>query len=273
MKTKKVLSTVLFCSCAFFALAQVDYAQTNKGERVKKWQLGANFNTVEPITEAGFAAYVGQLRLFDPAEHKKEKSFCIGLDLSYRVRDNITIRLSAKETEYIIDETWNSKDQIPFTGNNQMVDGGHIRESVLAVSPAILWDVNYKKIKIYGGFKIEYKKYSPLKTHLSYSLYNLSTNTIQMITVYDFNNDGGFSIGTGPVAGFTVCLFKGISVGAEFGSCFSYYKTGDKIHMSKTMTYVNPSSPPLTEKYSTQATYQGCKFSSILSSIIISIDF
>jgi hypothetical protein len=100
-----------------------------------------------------------------------------------------------------------------------------------------------------------------LLSHLEY--YGIHTKVYQ-------TEPGGFSIGLGPVAGFSINLFKSISIGAEFSTAYSYYKTGGTITSIKT----NILPTYLVGGASTSGqTYQELKFSSLLSTINMAINF
>jgi hypothetical protein len=267
MKTKIICSAMLFIFLSFFSFAQYIAPE-------KKWTVAINVNTVEPITEAGFVYIVGQTRIFDPADHKKDNSYSLGLSAAYKIKENCALRLSVKGANYIIDETVDQRETLPFTGNDYLIDDGHIRQSVYSFSSGILWNSNYKKLDFYGGFQMVYRYYSPAIITLNYHDYTSLTNALLLERDYVFKNDGGFSIGIGPIAGFSVNVFKGLSIGAEFSMAYTYYKTGGEINWSE--TFIHPPPQPITTAgvgLQMPSSYEAFKFSSLLSSINIAFSF
>ena len=97
---------------------------------------------------------------------------------------------------------------------------------------------------------------------------------MQLERDFIFKSDGGFSIGVGPLAGFSVKIFKGLSIGAEFSTAYSYYKTGGATNWSE--TFIHPPPQPTTTGGSGlqyPGSYEALKFSSLLSSINIAFSF
>lgn len=263
MKTKSFI--LLFFLLTFTAFAQVEK------EKKYKWQIGVNINTVEPITEAGYDIYFGQIRLFNDFDHQKNNLTSFGLNVSYMVQENLGIRLSARSTKYKVEETYNSKDLVTASPPSDVyiIDTGYVKQSTLVFCPGIFWNYKYKKLNLYGGFQIVYRRYNPAYEHLIYRFYDTQTDTLTSYRYHDIKLEGGYSIGFAPFVGFSANLFKGISVGAEFSSAYSYYKTGGTLTWTETRFYPTAYS----ESHSNKHTYEAYKFSSIISSINLSYTF
>lgn len=254
----------------FFLLTKLVSAQLEK-EKQYKWQIGVNINTVEPITEAGYDIYFGQTRLFNDFDHQKNNLTSFGLNVSYMAQENWGIRLSAKSTKYKVDETYNSKDYVSANppSSDYVIDTGYVKQSTFVFSPGIFWNFKYKKLNFYGGFQIVYRRYNPAYEHLIYRRYDTQTDTLTSFRYHDIKLEGGYSVGIAPLVGFSANIFKGISVGAEFTSAYSYYKTGGELTWTETRFYPTA----YTESHSNKHTYEAYKFSSIISSINISYNF
>lgn len=263
MKTKSFI-------LLFFLLTTSAFAQLEK-EKKYKWQIGVNINTVEPITEAGYDIYFGQTRLFNDFDHQKNNLTSFGLNVSYMVQENFGIRLSAKSTKYKVEETYNQKDlsTVGPTTSEYIIDTGYVKQSAIVFSPGIFWNFKYKKLNLYSGFQIVYRRFNPAYEHLIYRIYNNQTDTLVSHRYYDIKLEGGYSIGIAPFIGFSANIFKGISVGAEFTSAYSYYKTGGELTWIETRFFPNA----LTESHSNKHTYEAYKFSSLISSFNISYTF
>jgi len=265
MKTKSFI-LLLFSILTITSFAQFD----TRKEKEYKWQIGVNINTVEPITEAGFDYIAGrQTRLFNPTDlsHQKDKSSSFGINISYDIKENCAIRLSAKLINHKIDETYNFKEMVPYSSADYLLDDAHFRQFVINIMPGILLGGRYKKLNFYCGFQLEYKQYSSISFQIRYTSYLTSNNTIQSVKTLDFKQPGGFSIGVGPFVGFSINIFKSIFIGAEFSSAYSYYKTGGE------RTLVTTFSSGATDNLSVQNSYEASKFSNIITSMNLSINF
>ena len=270
MKIKYFIS-MLFCSYTLISFSQKDSIAKYNVAKMKKWEIGVNINTVEPITEAGFDYIDGGItRLFNPSDlsHQKDKSYSLGLNVSYKVKNDWTIRLSGKLINYKIDETYNYNETVPSqSGNDYLSDDAHFRQTVISIMPGILWGVKYKRLNFYCGFQVQYKHYSAIDFQIRYTDYLTSNNTVLSVQTLYFKQQGGFSIGVGPFVGFSIDVFNGISLGAEFASSYSYYKTGGE------RTKVTTQNSGAIDNVSFQNSYETYKFSSIISSINLSIKF
>ena len=124
-------------------------------------------------------------------------------------------------------------------------------------------------MNLYVGFQVVYRKYNPAYEHLIYRVYDTQTNTLLSHIELDIKLEGGYSIGIAPFVGFSANIFRGISVGAEFSSAYSYYKTGGTLTWTQNFFYPNA----LTDSFTNKASYEAYKFSSIISTINISYVF
>jgi hypothetical protein len=254
-----------------FILLFTSIVQAQKSDEIdkKKWSIGIAINSVEPITEAGYDAFVGQIRLFDPADHKKSTSMSFGLNFSRNINETVSCRFLIKRTSFKISEIYDQRDVVPNYSTDYILDSGYAKQSEFVLSPCLIWKLNWKKIQLFSGFQLAYKQYSPLNINLKYYDYDVQTNNLLSRIDFEFRTEGGFSIGLGPVAGFSIAIFKGLCIGSEFSSAFSYYKTGGKLTQTKVVVF--PSST--RDESSVEATYEGYKFSSIISSINLSFTF
>lgn len=272
MKTKLFIS-VLFSSYALISLAQVDSVSKQKSTKMKRWTIGVNVNTVEPITEAGFTYIVSQRDIFDdPSTHRKDKSFSLGLNASFKINEDCALRLSARTIQYKIDETYDQRETIPAPTSDYLLDDGHIRQSVYVISPGIIWNFNYKKLNLYGGFQFIYKKYSSTEINLRYGDYNSSNDSLIANDNYIIKESGGYSMGIGPIVGFSVTVLKCFSIGGEFSIAYTHYKRGGETSWSKMTTYP-PAFAGNGGTIISHGSYEANKFSSILSSVNISYNF
>jgi len=267
MKTKFIIS-ILFLLNAILSFAQVDSVKKKKELIISKWQIGINVNTVEPLSDAGFDYNALSQRIFVNG-HKNDKSYSLGLNLAYNINKSCVIRLAGKLTNYKIKETRDEREFSP-RGNDYGLDSIDVTQSMYSISPGILWNINYNKLSFYGGFQLCYKHYSPINAYTSSTTIADSNNVAWSRQTFEQSEPGGFSIGAGPVVGFYVFVLKGFSIGAEFSTAYSYYKTGGEITTKKTNilpVYLDGGT------YISIQTYQGFKFSSMLATINMSISF
>ena len=264
-------STLLFTSTLLYTFQYAAFAQFESiKEKENKWQIGVNINTVEPITEAGYDVYFGQIRLFNDFDHQQSNFTSFGLYVSYFVQKDLGIRLSVKSTKYKIDETYHQQDLVSASPQSKdyIIDTGSLKQSTLVFSPGVFWNFKHEKLNIYVGFQVVYRKYNPAYEHLIYRVYDTQTNTLLSHIELDIKLEGGYSIGIAPFVGFSANIFRGISVGAEFSSAYSYYKTGGTLTLTQ---FFYPSG--IIDGITNKATYEAYKFSSIISTINISYVF
>jgi hypothetical protein len=231
-----------------------------------KWNFGINLNTVEPITEAGFDFIAGgQTRIFNPTDvsHQKDHSFSAGVFAILDAGKGVSFRLKVKRTSYVIDEIYNFMDMVPYSSSTYLIDDGHFRQNVIDYMPGVTWGIGYRKMNFYCGVQGEWRQYGPISLLLNYTNYTTATNAMQDVKTYSFKQPGGFSIGAGPLAGFSVTFLKRFSAGAEFSSAFSYYKTGGK----RTLDTITAG---FTEHSSVDNSFEAFKFSSVNTSFNLS---
>ena len=270
MKTKLFIS-ILFYLYVTTSIGQTDSILKKKQLIIPKWQIGVNVNSVEPITEAGYDIYFGQPRLFNDFDHQKKKSTSFGLNISYQVKEQWGVRVLGKLTKYKVEETFSAKDRVTSgpSSSDYLVDTGTVKQSNYVLSPGIFWNFSYKRLKFYCGLQIVYKNFGPVTEHLIYRKYDTQTDQLLDHRYYDIELEGGYSIGAGPFIGFSFNIFKGISLGGEFSSSYSYYNTGGELKWTETRIYPTAYSDFYTNKH----TYKANKFSSIISSINLAYSF
>ncbi|CAN5117464.1 hypothetical protein BH09BAC5_BH09BAC5_14660 [soil metagenome] len=261
---KYVLITFIFSSLFCLVNAQQD------STKAKKWQIGLNVNTVEPVSDAGFDYNALSQRIFVNG-HRIDNSICLGLNLSYYPTKDFHVRLSGKMTNYSVRESRDFREF--YSGPNQIpdyaIDSLKIHEGVLTISSGLLWDFNYKRITFQAGLQLSFKKYGTISGTTIFSDWDAQTNIPTSYQIIYQKEKGGFSIGIGPVAGFSVNILKQIAIGAEFYSSFSYYKTGGRIISNGTNVLTQYHG---VETWITQD-YRGCNFSKINSALTLSVLF
>jgi len=171
-------------------------------------------------------------------------------------------------TKYKVTETVDWREYPPDI--NYGLNSSDLKQSMFAIAPGILWNSNYKKLNFYGGFQLVYRQYSSVISNTYYRVYTTSNNAPEMFQDYYQTEPGGFSIGAGPVTGFSINVFKGLSIGAEFSTAYSYYKTGGAI--TTTVTRIFPTYLYVGTNIS-GLTFEGYKFSSLLTAINIAFNF
>ena len=249
---------------SFFLLTITAFAQLEKDY---KWQVGVNINTVEPATD-----FAIKERLYTYS-HRKDNSYCLGMNISYRLKDNCNVRFASKLTSNRVVETSDEREFNNGSASGYTIDTVDAHQSVFYFSPGVLWDFKYKKLNLYAGFQAVYKYYGLISGNLNKWAYS-GTNALEFHQIYYQTEQGGFAIGAGPVAGFAVNIWKCIYVGAEFSSAFSYYKTGGKLTTEKTLiSAVSPANNYYNDYSEFQRTDKGYGFSNVLSSVNISISF
>ena len=275
MKTKLFI-LILFCFGALISSAQstpvavADKCPATENWKTQRWAIGVNVNTVEPITDAGFDFNEFSVRTFSNG-NEKDESYCIGLNIAYKIKENCALRLSARMTNYKVTETVDFRAFSP-SPSDYGLNSSDIKQSMFAISPGILWNSNYKKLNYYGGFQLVYRQYSSVIGNTDYRDYLFANNALISVQNYYQTEPGGYSIGLGPVVGFSVNVFKYLSIGAEFSTAYSYYKTGGAITTAKTNIFPASVAGPPSINISALR-FQGFKFSSILSTINVAFNF
>lgn len=267
METKNNLFVIIFCLGTLIAFAQSDSMQNDKKvEKIKKWEVGVNINTVEPITDAGFDNNTLNMRAF-VFGNRQDKSFCLGINGSYIIKGKLAIRLAGKITDYHIIETFDNRS-FSNPSSDYELDTMDAKQSLYTFSSGIFWNGWVKKLNFYGGFQFRYQKFGPLTGNLDVTISSYSNSILTYHRNYYTHQEGGYSFGVGPFIGFSVNVFKNISVGSEFSSSYSYYKTGGEI----TQEVVDVLNNQNVGTIISLQTYKGFKFSSILCSINMAVN-
>lgn len=223
-----ILLLLGYCLLPITVDAQFSPEQNDKNG---KWQIGININTIEDIHCVGNLRSRYESILI--SGHMKDKSYNVGLNISYKLKEDFSVRLSAKKTTYNIKATNNSSEYSPFSSNMYETQNWEMTSSKLNLSLGGLWTLSHKRIDYFFGGEFMYKKYNNILVHWTIALKDTSNNTYSNAHT-DFNQDGGYSLGIGPFAGFSIRIFKSISVNLEFSSAFSYYKVGGNITVVNT---------------------------------------
>lgn len=194
MKTKSFI-------LLFFLFTTTTYAQLEQEKKKEyKWQIAVNISTVEPASDAGFDNNALSQRIFVNG-HRKDNSYCVGLNIGYKIREDCAVRISAKITNYKITETRDFREFYPQSSNYELASLD-AKQSVFTISPGIFWNSNYKKLNFYGGFQLVYKQYSSIIGNTTYGDYLYANNTAVSEQKYYQEEPGGFSIGAGPLEVF-----------------------------------------------------------------------
>ncbi len=257
MKTKLIISAILLSSLSNFI-----FSQSLEQENKNKWQIGITLNTVEP----GYDFALSQKLL--SYSHRTDNSYCVGLNASYRVKQNCYVRVSTKITNNKVKEYKDDSETNNTSNSGYEIDIVNSEQTVITLAPGVLWDFEYKKIKLYGGGQVVYKKYNPIVSSFTAQAFD-SQNLIIGYTINHQTEQGGFALGCGPVGGFSINLWKNICLGGEFSSAYSYYKLGGEVASTRTNVLLGTTDKTITN----QQTFRVSGFSNVLSSIIISINF
>lgn len=265
------MKTIYFTTALIFlAFFSATAQQQNTDEKTNKWKVGFEIGTIEPITETGYDILFTQNVACGAFAHEKSNSSSFGLNCSYLTKSGLGFRFSVKDGIYKASRTFNNTEVL--TGNipdPYIIDTFSVKQSSIIFSPGIFWNYSYKIINLYGGFQMVYRNYSAALEHQTIRQYNAQTNSLESCRYYDIKLDGGYSIGIAPFVGFSANVFKGISIGAEFSSAYSYYHTGGKYSFAQTDVY--PSSTG--QSYTEQHTFDAFKFSRLITSINLSYSF
>lgn len=263
---KKIILLLFFCF-SFNAFSQ--FNETEKKE--KKWLVTVNVNTVEPVSDAGFDYNALNQRIFING-HKKDKSFCVGLNIAYRIKENLFLRLSGRFTHYKVFETRDFREFYPSyqTIGFYDLDSLEIKQSMIMIAPGLGWVLGYNKLNFYAGTQLVYRKYNTISGVTTYSSYVYPSNSKTGHKKLFQTQPGGFSAGIGVFGGFSVNIYKFLSIGAELSSSYSYYKTGGDIVTIQTL--YAPIYHSELASISNQ-TYEGFRFSSIVTTLNLEIRF
>jgi len=264
MKTKILISVMFFSSI----ISAQSLSEENLTKE-RKWQVGCNVNTVEPAGDAGFD-YLGLSQRAFSNGLKQDKSFCLGVNIDYRIKENLSVGLVARKTNYKIEETRDSRMfSPPSPTGDYSLDTFRVNQSVFSFSLRALRHFNYRKLNFHAGFQITYKNYGMITSNAIYTQWSSANDTMSYMLQHQ-TEPGGFSAGFGPCTGFYINIFKGLNVGAEFYSAYSYYETGGEVNMLP-KNLLNPNYP--YKPFISRQEYHGMRFSNIQTSLNISYNF
>lgn len=266
MKTKLFIS-ILFYLCVCALIAQTDTVTKKEHLLNPKWQIGVNVNTVEQAID-----FVIKERIFLYG-HRKDNSYCVGINGSYRLKGDLHFRLGLKYTNNRAEETHDSREDLGYGGGGYNLDTVNARQEIIYLQPGVIYNFQYKKLDFYGGFQIVYKNYGTIAGNTTQFFYQ-SNGTFNEQIKYYLTSKGGYSIGIGALAGFSFNVWKGIHIGAEFSSAYSYHEVGGKVTIVKdVVNFTSPSGSYYGSYQETYQTFKGVDFSEILSSLNISYKF
>ena len=266
------MRTIYFFTTLFFlgtlsAIAQ----QQDSAKKVSKWKIGVEIGTIEPITETGYNILFTQFESMGVYSHERNNSGSFGITGSYLTKSGCGFRLSTKYGLYKSSRTFDNREfsagSIPY--DPYTIDTFSVKQPSLIFSPGMFWNFSFKKINLIGGFQMIGQVYSPAKERHIHRYYDLQTNTLLDYRTYDYKLTGGYSIGLAPFVGFSVNIFKHISLGAEFSSTYAYYHTGGQFSYTETRIYPGW----LEQGYVDTHTYNAFKFSRLNTSIALSYNF
>lgn len=267
MKTKVAIS-ILFCLNAFLSVAQMDSVAKKKQPITPKWQIGVNINTVEQADDF----LIKERIIFN--SHRKDNSYCLGMNISYRLKGDFHARLGFKYTNNRAEEIHDSRSDLGYgAGGGYNIDTLNSHQTVVYYTPGISYGFQYKRLDFYGGFQVVYKNYGIITSNTLQWFY-YSDGTLNELIRYKYTGGGGYAIGLGAFGGFSINIWKGISIGAELSSTYSYYDIGGKTTIVKdVVNFTTPSNSYYGDYQETYRTFKGRGFSDILSSLNISFKF
>lgn len=268
----KFFSFIVLCFCGNMLLAQIDTLCSRNKLFYKKWHIALNLNTIEPVSDAGFDYNALSQRIFTNGR-RKEHSYSLGCNINYNIKDNCTLRLTTRITNYKVTETRDFRDFFPEpqVGGVYELSNLDIKQTMYAFVPAIMYSMDYKQLNFYGGLQLAYRKYTSITGNTTYAIYEYPSNNLKSSNTSSQTEPGGFSIGVGPVIGMYLKPFKHIGIGTEISTTYSYYKTGGDITTYQTL--VVPQTPSYYYGLASisNQTFRGYRVSSMLASINILI--
>jgi hypothetical protein len=260
MKTKFLAFAILF-----------HYGLNVSGQKdtvaFKKWCIGVSLNTVEMATD-----FVIKERLILNG-HRTDNSYCLGMFAVYNLKNNWHLRLLGKYTNNKAKETYDYREHSSYAGGSYNIDTLSAKQTIVYISPGLFHDFKYKRLNIYGGLQFVYKHYNPIKANTVQWFY-FPDGSLEELLKYHQSSEGGFALGVGAFAGFSLQILKPLFIGAEFSSTYSYYNLGGEIITEKTsVNFVNPSASYYNERSINQQTFKGYGFSNVISSLCLHFNF
>jgi hypothetical protein len=263
IRNKNIKKSIVFG--IFFFLPPFLIFGLNDTLKKQKKVIEININTVEQASD-----FVIQERLIYNS-HRKENSYCLGANIGYQIKENSYLRFSFKYTKHKATEILDERESTSYIGGDYVINNLKAEQSVYYFAPSYIWNYNFKKMFFFGGFQLVYKYYGKISgTNKQY--FYTSSNLEQTIDSRQIE-DGGYSFGAGAVLGFNINFWKNLFIGAEFSSAYCYYDIGGKIRTERDILFHNNPSNNFTDYNETARTTKGQGFSSILSSINLSIKF
>jgi hypothetical protein len=238
-------------------------SETDSIRSEKKWLIGLTINNVEPGID-----FVIKERLL-AFSHRKSKSYCIGTNIGYQLKNNMQLRFSVKYTSQYVEERHDSRESSPSSSGFELrrIDA---KQSVFHFLPGLIWSAEFHRLKFLGGFQVGFRDYGQIQANTWEDTYS-SSSQLEVAVHYDQKEEGGYSIGFGPVIGTSISLSKRFSIGGELNAAFCYNKLGGMVSTTKTIDIVGSSHTVDTSK--AQVTYKGFDFAPVGVSINLNYAF
>lgn len=275
MKTKIIISAVLFASLTSVAFAQFEtnIPQFENGKGYK-WGCAVAINDAHSQI-----AFVGEQVLGIDADgnmidvgKKTNNSFAWSITPKYYVNNEWVIRFEYGMTKIDLKNNYSYQVSGYYTSPTNQTSIDAVEQKINRFVPGIQWNFfTNKRIQTYGGVNLPYVKYSSTTRNLYYEQRNVAMDTLTATELDIKNIPGGFSIGLGVFAGFNVFLHKHVSLGAEFSTAYTYYKVGGESTLVTTIQ--NIPAPMATGAYTLNESYTGTRFNKIISSFNVSVWF
>ncbi|HTL80863.1 MAG TPA: hypothetical protein VL651_04125 [Bacteroidia bacterium] len=229
MKKNFLLLLSLFTTC--FCFSQNDQAQNYK------WAVGLQLNTIERLPDLGNGSLIDERFYLGSIE--KNKSFSIGVPISKRINENLFFRTGLSWTHRNIIE-----DAAPVNpSGDYVINHAQITQSIIKISPGILWGESQNKIMFYGGFILPVTIYGTTKITEHTDSYSADTISYMEDGIISIPN--GISVGIGSLSGFSIRINQHLCVGSEISFAYAFSKIGDG-ETELTRTSLSPGGSPQT---------------------------
>lgn len=211
-----------------------------QSDQSSKKSITLNINSIGELPSTGLGNIHYDKKYLNGGD-EKDKSFSLGINGDYFIKDEIALRIKGVYTKRKYEEYRDTRDiQTSNPANARRIDNLSITESDLSLAFGIYYQYQKSIFVIYSGFELEYIYHTKTK------LIDIVSNTAQLLSDNYVLEDvitvpDGNSFGVGGFIGSKLFSFKDISVGLEFSSALLYTKIGNTVNLKDRVISGSPS--------------------------------
>jgi len=196
---------------------------------------------------------------------KNDNTFSLSLIPKIYIKKNILFRFEFGITNLKLSAKYDEKSGISHDLSNK-----EIETKIFRYNPGFQWFfLQEKRIESYCAFNLTFSDYKELHVNIYQETRELNSDIIQSWLKKTEKTPGGYGIGVGALAGFSLYITKNFSIGAELSSSGCYYNYGG-VSRGENQEQVPPN-PIKTYSTNFSNSYTGFKISKLLTSFNLSV--